>query len=72
MRDPQAVQCRAERIVIALLGVEQGEPAARPQQPGRLAERDLGIYPVERGAGGYDVGRVPGPGRLVPFGDAVE
>ena len=51
MRDPQDVQRLAEGIVIVLVCAEQGEPAARPQQPGGLAERDLRIDPVERGAG---------------------
>jgi hypothetical protein len=47
----------------------QGEPAARPQQPGGLAERDPGIDPVERSAGDNQVkGRI-GHGQILERGD---
>jgi hypothetical protein len=53
--DPQIVQCRADGMVVALFPAEQAEPAAWPQQPGGLAERDLRVDPVERGAGNDQV-----------------
>jgi hypothetical protein len=49
-RGPHARQRRAEGIVEALFGGEQGEPAAGPQEPGGLAELDLRVDPVKRRA----------------------
>jgi SET family sugar efflux transporter-like MFS transporter len=45
---PHLVQDRAEGVVVALGGAEDGEPAAGPQQPGGLHEPDLRVDPVKR------------------------
>jgi hypothetical protein len=63
--DPEVIKRCAEWIVIVLPGAEQDEPAAGPQQPGGLAERDLGIDPVERGAGDNQVERRIGRGQVL-------
>src|SRR5260370_36907624 len=45
-RGPHAAQCSAERVVVALAGLQPGEPAAGAQEPRGLAEHDLGVDPV--------------------------
>jgi hypothetical protein len=67
--DPQVIEGRTERIVIVLVGIGQGEPATRPQQPGGLGEGDRGIDPVERGARDDQVERSLGRIELLERGD---
>jgi len=67
--DPQIVQGRADGMVVALFGAEQAEPAASPQQPGGLAERDLGVDPVERGARNDQVEGAIGGVQVLERGD---
>ena len=50
-RQPHAVERGAKWLLVPLLVAGHGQPAARPQQPRRLAEADLGIDPVERRPG---------------------
>jgi hypothetical protein len=54
---PHGVQRRAQRIVVALVVLQEREPAAGAQEPRALGEPDLGVDPVERRAGDDQVER---------------